>query len=110
MTELRTLNTYLSLKYLIVLQSRYSVCHSQQRACVNNFPGSMSSKKCSLRQHNRREAATANFKVIDLSLDDTVLKYLLRGPNLLDSHINEDCELYHIDDVAPESGSLAILR
>ena len=68
----------------------------------------MSSKKCCLRQHNGREAA--NLKVIDLSLDDTVLKYLLRGPNLLDGHINEDCELYHIDDVTPESGSLAILR
>ena len=68
----------------------------------------MSSKKCCLRQHDRREAAT--LKLIDLSLDDTVLKYLLRGPNLLDSHIEEDCELYHIDDVRAESGSLAILR
>ena len=68
----------------------------------------MSSKKCCLRQHNRREAAT--FKLIDLSLNDTVLKYLLRGPDLLDSDIEEDCELYHIDDVRPETGSLAILR
>ena len=68
----------------------------------------MSSKKCCLRQHNHRQAASLKF--IDLSLDDTVLKYLVRGPNLLDSHIKVDCELYHIDDVRPESESLAILR
>ena len=57
----------------------------------------MSSRKCCLRQHNRLEAA--NLKFIDLSLeslDDTVLKYLLRGPNLFEVHVEEDCKLYHI--------------
>ena len=102
MTGLRTFNTYLT--YL----NQDTLYHCQPRVCIKQPPSSMSSKKCCLRQHNRREAA--DLKVIDLSLDDTVLEYRLHGPNLLDSHIQEDCELYHMDDVRPESGSLAILR
>ncbi|KAF6230162.1 hypothetical protein HO133_004501 [Letharia lupina] len=55
----------------------------------------MSSKKCCLRQHIRGEPANLTF--IDLSLDDTVLKYVLHGPNLLGSHIEEEFELFEID-------------
>lgn len=69
----------------------------------------MSSKDCCLRQHIRR-GEPANLTSINLSLDDTVLKYLLHGPNLLGSHIEEDFELFQIDETRPGSGSLAILR
>ena len=68
----------------------------------------MSSKKCCLRQHFRD--GRANFKFIDLSLDDHVLMYGLRGPSLLDSHIEEDFGLCTIHEIQPESGSFAILR
>ncbi|CAD6583145.1 MAG: hypothetical protein ASARMPREDX12_001186 [Alectoria sarmentosa] len=67
----------------------------------------MSSKKCCLRQHIRGQPANLIF--IDLSLDNTVLKFLIRGPNRLDSHIEEDFELYDIHETRPDSGSWAIL-
>lgn len=68
----------------------------------------MASKSCCLRQHVCEEAIT--FQLIDLSLDDTVLKYGLRGPDLLGDHTEEAFELFDIDDTRPDSGSLAILR
>lgn len=68
----------------------------------------MTSKTCCLRQHVRDKPT--NLKFLDLSLDDHVLKYLVRGPNLLESHIEEDFELLRVDEIIYQSGSLAILR
>lgn len=68
----------------------------------------MSSKICCLKQHIRGESA--NLTSIELSLDDSVLSCVLRGPNLLGTHIEENFELFNVDETRPESGSLAILR
>ena len=68
----------------------------------------MTSMTCCLRQHVRTKPTNLTF--LDLSLDDNVLKYLIRGPNLLESHIEEDFELFGVDKTTYESGSLAILR
>lgn len=68
----------------------------------------MSSKSCCLRQHIRGNSA--NLHVIKLSLDDTVLQYLLCSPNLLGDHIEEDFEIFDPHDTRPESASSAILR
>lgn len=56
------------------------------------------------------EATTANPTSIDVSLDDKVLKYGLRSPNSIGSHIEQNFELFNVDDTRPESGFLAILR
>lgn len=68
----------------------------------------MTSKTCCLRQHFRDNTTKLTF--LDLSLDDDALKYLIRCPNLLQSHIEEDFELLGVDETIYESGSLAILR
>ena len=70
----------------------------------------MTSKRCCLRQHIRGESANAAFLYLTLSLDDNIISYLLHGPNLLDSHIEENIHLYDIEETRPGSGSLAILR
>lgn len=67
----------------------------------------MSSNKLILRQHSRSK--TANLTSINLSLDNTVLKFGIRGPNLLGSHIEEYFELFDVDQIIPDTGSLAIL-
>lgn len=67
----------------------------------------MASKTCCLRQHIRNEPTNLTF--LDLSLDDNVLKYLIRGPNLLDVHVEEAFELFEIDETRHGSGSMAVL-
>lgn len=67
----------------------------------------MTSKTCCLRQHTRNEATNLTF--LDLSLDDHVLKYLIRGANLLDGHVEEAFELFEVDETRHESGSSAVL-
>lgn len=68
----------------------------------------MTSKTCCLRQHIRNEPT--NLKVIDLSLDDNIVKYHIHCPNLLDSHIQEDFELFEVDENRhEETGSQARL-
>ena len=67
----------------------------------------MTSKTCCLRQHIRNEPT--NLTLLDLSLDDNVLKYFIRCPNLLDSHIQEKFELLKVDENRHETGSQAIL-
>ena len=73
----------------------------------------ISTKKCCLRQHIRNESTNHNFKPLDLSFDDKTLNYLIRGPNTLGSHVEEDFELFdlsELDETRHESGSSAILR
>lgn len=68
----------------------------------------MASKTCCLRQHVRNKPTNLTF--LDLSLDDNLLEYLIRGPNLVESHIQEDFELLRVHETKYESGSMAILR
>lgn len=68
----------------------------------------MSSKELILRQHIRD--TPANLTPISMSLDNAVLSSVVRGPNLLGSQIEENFELFDIDQPRPDSGSLAILR
>lgn len=112
----RTMTTYLTLRkgqhlnftsLLDTLPSFYLFINDLTE-WIDRSPNSMSTKKCCLRQHVRSGPTNPTF--IDLSLDDTVLKYLLCGPNLLECHVEEDFQLFHIDETWPESGSLAILR
>ena len=67
----------------------------------------MTSNMCCLRQHIRNQAT--NLTLLHLSLDDSVLKYLIRGSNLLENHVEEAFELLEADDTRNESGSLAVL-
>ena len=69
----------------------------------------MTSKTCCLclRQHIRNEPT--NFTFLDLSLDDTLLQYLIRCPNLLDGHIQEKFEVLDVDENRHKTGSKAIL-
>ena len=69
----------------------------------------MSSKPLMLRQHTHGNKY-ANHTPIDLSLDNAVLSFVIRGPNLLGSHVEENFELLKIDQPRDDSGSLAILR
>lgn len=72
----------------------------------------MTSKLCYLRQHLRGEGEAANLTDIHLSLDDNVIRYLIRGPNEFDGRTEEKFELYKIDEIdenRSKSGSLAIL-